>query len=275
MLDERLARRVGPTVVVGRDIAAHLRDLLDERKVPVHTDTPEKIAEGRTSGERTFRRVDVAKALEADNPEGKDKHYLDIASIGVVRRRFQLTDNPHRLSSRFFAEDLAGEAGYDYYILNDILRAMRSDFLLSQLSAEGAAIEGTFRSVTELYFSNFLSGRNQPPELQRIDAAWDRKSPFDFYRLMGEDSVQPPTFGTWPPYEVEIFAAFYQHRLDQQSGLSFYDRAVLTAERDGIPDERSTGVLRTLTGIRYEKGVTNAHLNALLGNFSKRPEASK
>lgn len=228
---------------------------------PITPQTIRRLRSGITSGGEIDRRLQMAETLKENSTARKDTFYLRLALLGLELRGRDCYAS--RFSPLHFMESLADELRESSTDTRRCFRAMRTDMAFAELSYEGEDFLPEFVAVAETFLDDYRRGK-QVPVLRVLDSLWDRQTIDGFYRLLYSTVTSPQTLRTWPPYEVEIFEKFYERRIHMGSLPSTFDRLSLEAGMKDIPQQPYVRSMRSMTGIKYDRQVHDAHINVLL-----------
>ena len=218
----------------------------------------------KRTGDVLAERVACAQLLREGTPAKKDEVYGKITGTAVELRLPQV-HFPHRHSSLKFTDRVASALEISLTVIERILRAMRTEAIMSAPVGFHETVIHFLRSYDHPYTVS------KSPTLQNLINMREKGVVFvpdKFYRAV----YQHPSsrfIGAWATYEVEWLDGFYAGRLQTQAPFSPLDRAVLEATSQGkqgfLPP-----ALAFKTRVPVDIWVVATHTNALLDRYLLR-----
>ena len=253
------------------DSRAPVLEAFAQKGVKVSSGHIPNLRAGRVSGDILEKRVACASLLSGGSPIKKDELYEKIAKTATSPDiRLPQVHFPHRYNSNGFTSRLSENIGLPVILVDEILRAMRVEVVMSDTKGilSNYLLIGFHTTV-----NNFLNNYEDPyavkksPSLQRLFVLRNSTifTPDIFYRAIYEKPSNR-FIGTWVTQEVDWFAQFYALRLQPPYVFSPFDSEVLREAAQGrqglLPEKFSKQ-----TGILVNRWVIETHTNALLGQI--------
>lgn len=263
-----IERKLGVAVGQKRVIKPML-EAFEAKGVVVHRNFVADLREGRKSGEKTKWRLESAEVSDASK---KNQFYNTICKRALELRTYnQDRHRAHLFKSDRYVEDIARTEGLETWVLELLIRAMRTDMALAQASSPNIELEEFFKRVAETYLSakQAVPPSKQEPPFPALDEAWDHQTMADFYKKF-YGIVPRRGIGTWVPYEMEALSLFYSQQAGLGNPLTPFDRSVLEFHKgkgdvpgEGYKDARLAQEVRDATGIEVNYQVVERHRNLL------------
>lgn len=206
-IEQKLGVTTGP-----KGIRKPLLNAIEAKGVSVHRNFVADLREGRKSGKKTLRRLESA---EVTNAFKKNNFFANISSRGINLRTYNKDRHrSHLYKSDGYMEEIARtqQPALETWIMEVLIRAMRTDMTLNQTNTLNEELEDTFKTVAETFLK---AKQDMPPsKLLRdagpfiaLDESWDHHTMGDFYKKFYQH-VPRRGIGTWVPYEMELYLCF-------------------------------------------------------------------
>lgn len=268
-IEQKLGVTAGP-----RGVRKPMLEAIEAKGVTVHPNFVADLREGRKSGAKTLRRLESAEVTDASK---KDQFFADVCARALaLRTHNQDRQRAHLFKSDGYVEEIARtqQPPLKTWVMELLVRAMRTDMLLTQTATPNTELEKAFKRIAETYLK---AKQGMPPsKLQReagpfiaLDESWDHQTMEDFYRKFYEH-IPRRGIGTWVPYEMEALSLFYTQQLVAGSPLTPFDKSVLEFHKGKsdvsgkkYKDALLAQQVRNVTGIGVNYQVIERHRNLL------------
>jgi len=268
-IEQKLEVTVGP-----KGVRKPMHEAFEAKGIKVHRNFVADLREGRISGAKTLRRLEFAEVTDASK---KNQFNADACAIALaLRTHNQDRHRAHLFKSDGYVEEIARtrQPTLETYVMELVVRAMRTDMVLTQSVTHNEALEKVFRRIAETYLK---AKQDMPPSKYKrdsgpfiaLDQDWDHQTMGDFYKKFYQH-VPRRGIGTWVPYEMEALSLFYSQQLGVGNPLTPFDRSVLEFHkgRSDVPgvrykDAQLAQQARDATGIEVNYQVVERHRNLL------------
>ncbi len=258
-----------------RGVRKPMLDAIRAKGIEVHPNFVADLREKRKSGSKTLRRIESSEVVDASR---KNQFYNIVCSRALGFRTYnQDRHRAHLFKSDGYVEEIARtqEPSLETWVMELLVRAMRTDMVLTQIHTPNQELEEVFKRIAETYLK---AKRDMPPsKLQRdagpfiaLDEAWDHHTMADFYRKFYAH-VPRRGIGTWVPYEMEALSLFYSKQMGLGNRLTPFDRSILEFHKgkSDVPGERYKDAqlaqqVKEETGIKVNYQVVERQRNLLV-----------